>query len=113
MPRILCAARVSEEMRLAHAAHRAPAGRAGRVGAARRGIRGAALSVLLDTHMWVWWLTPESPLTRPERDALDAKAGRRELFLPAISLWEVQVAARQTAVRAAATLCGVARARGR
>ena len=49
------------------------------------------MNVLLDTHMWVWWLTPESPLTRPERDALDASAGRRELLLPAISPWEVQV----------------------
>jgi len=49
------------------------------------------LSVLLDTHIWVWWLTPDSPLTRAERGALDAKAVRRELFLPAISLWEAQV----------------------
>ena len=49
------------------------------------------MSVLLDTHIWVWWLTPGSPLSRAERDALDAKATRRELFLPAISLWEAQV----------------------
>jgi len=49
------------------------------------------LSVLLDTHIWVWWLTPGSPLSRAERDALDAAAGRRELFLSAVSLWEVQV----------------------
>ena len=49
------------------------------------------MSVLLDTHIWVWWLTPDSPLSRAERDALDAKAVRRELFLPAISLWEAQV----------------------
>lgn len=49
------------------------------------------MSVLLDTHIWVWWLTPDSPLSRAERNALDAKAVRRELFLPAISLWEVQV----------------------
>jgi len=49
------------------------------------------LSVLLDTHMWVWWLTPDSPLSRAERAALDAEAARRELFLPAISLWETQV----------------------
>ena len=49
------------------------------------------MSVLLDTHIWVWWLTPGSPLSRAERDALDAEAGRRELFLPAISLWEAQV----------------------
>ena len=49
------------------------------------------MSVLLDTHVWVWWLTPGSPLARAERNALDAKAERRQLFLPAISLWEIQV----------------------
>ena len=49
------------------------------------------MSVLLDTHVWVWWLTPGSPLSRAEREALDAKAGRRELFLAGISLWEAQV----------------------
>lgn len=49
------------------------------------------MSVVLDTHIWVWWLTPGSPLSRAERNALDAKAERRELFLPAISLWEIQV----------------------
>jgi len=49
------------------------------------------LSVLLDTHIWVWWLTPGSPLSRVERAALDGKAERRELFLSAISLWEAQV----------------------
>ena len=49
------------------------------------------MSVLLDTHIWVWWLTPGSPLSRAERNALDASAGRHELFISAISLWEVQV----------------------
>jgi PIN domain nuclease of toxin-antitoxin system len=46
---------------------------------------------LLDTHIWIWWLTKGSPLTRAERGALDACAARRELFLPAICLWECQV----------------------
>jgi len=32
-----------------------------------------------------------SPLSRAERNALDAKAVRRELFLSAISLWEARV----------------------
>lgn len=49
------------------------------------------MSVLLDTHIWIWWLTPGSPLTRVERSALDASAARRELHVPAISLWEAQV----------------------
>ena len=49
------------------------------------------MSVLLDTHIWVWWLTPGSPLTRAERNALDGLAGRRELYISAISLWEAQM----------------------
>ncbi len=49
------------------------------------------MSVLLDTHIWLWWLTRGSPLSRAEHDALDAKAVRRELFRSAVSLWEAQV----------------------
>ena len=49
------------------------------------------MSVLLDTHVWVWWLTPQSPLSRRERNALDALGERRELCLSAISLWEAQM----------------------
>lgn len=49
------------------------------------------MSVLLDTHMWVWWLTPDSPLSRRERVALDRLGERRELCLSAISLWEAQM----------------------
>jgi PIN domain nuclease of toxin-antitoxin system len=49
------------------------------------------LNVVLDTHMWVWWLTPQSPLTRAERLALDRSAENRELHISAISLWEVQL----------------------
>jgi PIN domain nuclease of toxin-antitoxin system len=47
--------------------------------------------LLLDTHVWVWWLTPGSPLTRTARSALDASAERGTLRLSAISLWEAQV----------------------
>jgi PIN domain nuclease of toxin-antitoxin system len=49
------------------------------------------LSVLLDTHVWVWWLTPASPLSNRERAALDDEAERGELYLSAISLWEAQM----------------------
>jgi PIN domain nuclease of toxin-antitoxin system len=48
------------------------------------------LNVLLDTHVWIWWLTPESPLTSREREALDRAAENGELHLAAISLWEAQ-----------------------
>jgi PIN domain nuclease of toxin-antitoxin system len=49
------------------------------------------LNVLLDTHVWIWWLTPDSPLRAREREALDRAAENRELHLAAISLWEAQV----------------------
>ena len=49
------------------------------------------MSVLLDTHVWVWWLTPRSPLSAAERGALDTGATRGELFISAISMWETQV----------------------
>lgn len=49
------------------------------------------MSVLLDTHFWVWWLTPSSPLSVKERRALDDLAERRSLAISAISLWEVQM----------------------
>lgn len=49
------------------------------------------MSLLLDTHVWIWWLTPGSPLSRRERDALDAEAERGPLALSAISMWEAQV----------------------
>jgi PIN domain nuclease of toxin-antitoxin system len=49
------------------------------------------VSVLLDTHYWVWWTDSRSPLSARERAALDEAAARRELFLSAISLWEAQM----------------------
>lgn len=49
------------------------------------------MNVVLDTHIWIWWLTPSSPLRRSEREALDRAAARRELHISAISLWEAQV----------------------
>jgi PIN domain nuclease of toxin-antitoxin system len=49
------------------------------------------LRLLLDTHIWLWWLTPESPLTRSERVALDEAAERGDVCLSAISMWEAQV----------------------
>jgi PIN domain nuclease of toxin-antitoxin system len=49
------------------------------------------LSVLLDTHVWLWWLTGQSSLPERERISLDLAAARQELCLSAISLWEAQM----------------------
>ncbi len=49
------------------------------------------MKVLLDTHMWLWWLTGSPELTGSERAALDRAAEAQQVFLPAISLWEAQM----------------------
>ena len=50
------------------------------------------MPVLLDTHVWVWWLSGGGRLSAHESEALDRLAERGELRLSAISLWEVQMA---------------------
>lgn len=49
------------------------------------------MKALLDTHIWVWWLTADSGLTARERAALDSAAVTGDLYLSAISLWEAQM----------------------
>lgn len=49
------------------------------------------MTLLLDTHFWIWWLTPEAPITRAERAALDNKAREGSLCISAISMWEAQL----------------------
>lgn len=50
------------------------------------------MAVLLDTHVWAWWLSGDERLAARERDTLDRLAARRDLRLSAISLWEAQMA---------------------
>ena len=47
--------------------------------------------LLLDTHVWVWWLTGGGDLSIAERRALDASAEVEPPRISAISLWEAQM----------------------
>ena len=49
------------------------------------------MTVLLDTHMWIWWLTSSSSIRQVEREALDATAQASGVCLSAISMWEAQL----------------------
>lgn len=49
------------------------------------------MKVLLDTHIWLWWLTGSPELSDSERAALDRSAEAQQVFLPSISLWEAQM----------------------
>lgn len=49
------------------------------------------MKVILDTHIWVWWLLPDSPLPDRQRKALDRIATDKGIHLPAICQWEAQM----------------------
>lgn len=51
-------------------------------------------SLLLDTHVWLWWLLGQPELSEAERIALDALAASgTPPGISAISLWEAQMLA--------------------
>ena len=47
--------------------------------------------MLLDTHIWIWWLTGRGDLSRAEHNALDAEAGLHPPRISAMTLWETQM----------------------
>jgi len=47
--------------------------------------------MLLDTHIWIWWLIGGERLSPAERIALDTAAQQAPLKISAISLWEAQM----------------------
>jgi PIN domain nuclease of toxin-antitoxin system len=47
--------------------------------------------MLLDTHVWVWWLAGGGNLSAVEYQALELSAETETLTVSAISLWEVQM----------------------
>lgn len=51
-------------------------------------------TLLLDTHVWLWWLFGQPELSESERIALDARAASgAPPGISAISLWEAQMLA--------------------
>ena len=49
------------------------------------------MTILLDTHVWIWWLLGSDRLPTREREELDRLASRGALRLAAVSLWEAQL----------------------
>jgi PIN domain nuclease of toxin-antitoxin system len=45
--------------------------------------------IVLDTHVWVWWVSNPEMLSDTARQVVDDGARRRELFISTISSWEV------------------------
>jgi PIN domain nuclease of toxin-antitoxin system len=47
------------------------------------------MKYLLDTHIFLWWITDNSKLQRNTRDLISDKSN--ELFLSSASLWEMMI----------------------
>ncbi|OGT47843.1 MAG: hypothetical protein A3E83_03220 [Gammaproteobacteria bacterium RIFCSPHIGHO2_12_FULL_41_20] len=47
--------------------------------------------VLLDTHVFIWYVNGNEELTKPIRAAINTAAQQNVLYLAAISLWEVSM----------------------
>jgi PIN domain nuclease of toxin-antitoxin system len=49
--------------------------------------------ILLDTHVWVWWVSEPDRLSSPARDAVDGAAAAGAVQVSCISAWEVAMLA--------------------
>jgi PIN domain nuclease of toxin-antitoxin system len=51
--------------------------------------------IILDTHIWLWWLLGDGNLTNTERSLLDRKAAGKELTVSWVSIWETEMLERK------------------
>ena len=49
--------------------------------------------IVLDTHVWVWWLSDPQKLPARARTAVLEAAGDRAIYISAISAWEIAMLA--------------------
>lgn len=51
--------------------------------------------VILDTHVWLWWLLGDGALKSFERKALDGLAERGEISISWVTIWETEMLERK------------------
>jgi len=44
--------------------------------------------IVLDTHVWVWFVSNPELLSKPAKKAIDAAMAQKEIFISSISAWE-------------------------
>lgn len=47
------------------------------------------MSILLDTHAWIWWVSEDKRLSPRARRAISRAQSRNDVWLSLISVWEV------------------------
>ena len=55
--------------------------------------------ILLDTHIWLWWLLGDGQLSDRERDSLDNLATNRLIAISWVSVWETEMLERKGRIR--------------
>ncbi len=45
--------------------------------------------IVLDTHVWVWWVSGVEPLSQKARRAIRAAVNQKAVYISSISVWEV------------------------
>ena len=51
--------------------------------------------LLLDTHIWLWWLLGYGPINNDQRKELDDMASDKKLAVSVISIWEIELLERK------------------
>lgn len=55
--------------------------------------------ILLDTHIWLWWLLGDGNLTGQEREKLDSLAANKLISLSWVSVWETEMLERKNRIQ--------------
>jgi PIN domain nuclease of toxin-antitoxin system len=51
--------------------------------------------VLLDTHIWLWWLLGEANLSGRERNALEYLSAKNRIAISWVTIWETEMLERK------------------
>ena len=54
--------------------------------------------ILLDTHVWIWWLLGTGQLSPTQRNKLDELAQNKQLALSWVSIWEAEMLERKSKI---------------
>ena len=47
------------------------------------------MPILIDTHVWLWWVTADGRLSRKAKKTISTAQERNDLWLSLISVWEI------------------------
>lgn len=47
--------------------------------------------IVLDTHVWIWWVSNPAFLSEPAKQIIDEAVTKRDVLISSISTWEVAI----------------------